>query len=81
MLIEKIHIRGNVCSKKAYLDKIAIVAEFEQTMLEKCKSYREMIDIKNNQINRPRRNSTISKTKTTVYTFNVIVMQIQYFKN
>ena len=67
--------------QKAYLDKITIVAEFEQTMLEKCKSYREMIDIKNNQINRSRRNSTISKTKTTVYTFNVIVMQILYFKN
>ena len=42
--------------QKAYLDKIATVGEFEQTMLEKCKSYREMIDIKNNQINRSRRN-------------------------
>ena len=53
--------RKDTCKKecvfqKAYLDKIATVGEFEQTMLEKCKSYREMIDIKNNQINRSRRN-------------------------
>ena len=49
MLIRKIHIRGKVCSKKADLDKIATLAEFEgfkQTLFEKRKSYRETVDVK-----------------------------------
>ena len=38
-----------MCSKKADLDKIATLAEFEgfkQTLFEKRKSYRERIDVK-----------------------------------
>ena len=67
--------KGENVLRKADLDKITTLAEFEgfKQTVRKTQIIQRNDRCKNNQINRPRKNKTFMKTKTTVYTFNVIL--------
>ena len=84
-----IHVRGESVFKKAYLDKIATLAEFEgfkQTMFKKRKSYREMIDVKRTKSTDLEEIKQLQKQKQhyipyiTPYTCYITTL-IPYFKN
>ena len=70
--------------QKADLDKIATLAEFEgftQTMFEKRKSYREMIDVKVTKSTDQEEIKHLRKQRQQYTTFMTFTTQIPYFKN
>ena len=70
--------------QKADLDKIATLAEFEgftQTMFEKSKSYREMIDVKVIKSTDQEEIKHLRKQRQQYPTFMTFTTQIPYFKN